>query len=151
MSKYWTGGATERKSKIIEEAMIIWVVMNCYRKFFFTVFSKISVYFYFCPRLPFSHFSSIFFPNYWFFCFTYPVLKEPKFGPRHLFTTSPPCFKKYQFICPSNSITLLYWFEFIKVSTEFSSFLRSFILAFVFLNSSLFCQFFNLFKVIFLS
>ena len=138
MSKYW-GGATERKGKIVEEALIIWVVMNSYRKFFSAVFSKISIYFYFCPRLPFSHFSSIFFANYWFFYFTYPVLKEPKFDPRHLLATSPPCFKKYQFICSSNSITLLYWFEFIKVSTEFCFFHGSFILVFVFLNSSLFC------------
>ena len=120
MSKYWTSAASERKSKIIEEAMIIWVVMNSYRKFFFAVFSKISAYFYFSPRLPLSHFSSVFFHNYWFFCFTYPVLKEPKFDPRHPFTTLPPCFRKYQFISPSNIITLLYWFEFIKVSTGFS-------------------------------
>ena len=110
---------------------------------------------------------SVIFPPYFFLiidsfdCFTYPVLNEPKFDPRRPFTTSPPCFKKYQFICPSNSITLLHWFEFIKVLSllEFCSFLESFMLAFVFLNSSqltvnskqFFCQFFNLFKVIFLS
>ena len=81
--------------------------------------------------------------------FYLPCTKKAKIWTK--ITTLPPCFRKYQFIYPLNSITLLYWFEFSKVSTEFCFFLGSFILVFVFLTSSLFCKFFNLFKVIFLS